>query len=58
MCTFLVGVKCHSFFFTGGKLCKIGDDGKFEFVVKEGNQTYNQMHYEALGKVTFFMLVI
>lgn len=34
-----------------GKLRKKGTDEPFVFVVKEGDQRYNQAHYEALGEV-------
>ncbi|XP_018025019.1 cotranscriptional regulator FAM172A isoform X2 [Hyalella azteca] len=37
--------------FSNGELRTIDTDEKFNFVVKEGDHHYNQMHYEALGKV-------
>ncbi|XP_068231258.1 cotranscriptional regulator ARB2A [Palaemon carinicauda] len=37
--------------FKNGKMRNIKTGGPFEFVVREGDQAYNQMHYEALGEV-------
>ncbi|CAL4121757.1 unnamed protein product, partial [Meganyctiphanes norvegica] len=34
-----------------GAMCNIKTGNPFQFVVKEGNQSYNQKHYEALGEV-------
>ncbi|KAF2353355.1 Alpha/Beta hydrolase fold [Trinorchestia longiramus] len=37
--------------FKNGELCNIESGEKFQFVVKENDHHYNQLHYEALGKV-------
>lgn len=36
---------------TDEQLKNIRTGGKFKFVVREGDQVYNQQHYDALGEV-------
>lgn len=38
---------------TDGKMRNIETGEGFQFVVKEGDQVYNQRHYEALGEVSY-----
>ena len=45
------------YIFTEGKLENIETKEPFQFVVKEGNQSYNQKHYEALGEVSFLFYI-
>ena len=49
------GVQCHAYSLllhaTEGELQHKDTDEKFVFVVKEGDQRFNQAHYEALGEV-------
>lgn len=42
---------------TDGKLRNIRTGRPFEFVVHEGDQVYNQKHYEALGEVRIIKIV-
>lgn len=37
---------------TGGQLRQIENNEPFVFKVKESDQQYNQLHYEALGEVS------
>jgi len=39
------------FSITAGQLRSIKEGKGFHFNVKEGDQAYNQMHYQALGEV-------
>lgn len=37
--------------FTDGKIQNVKTGEGFQFVAREGDQAYNQRHYEALGEV-------
>ena len=51
---FSYNIKFHVFYSAGGKLTNKETGGPFKFVVKEGDQSYNQKHYEALGEVAMW----